>query len=136
MTASSDHCPSGNGSPSAPPPDQRLGRARRVTESRIFQEAYDQGCRCIGKYMVMWLRRGEGASLRLGVVASRKTGGAVIRFRGKRLLREVYRRNRYKCAGDCDVILIARRGLAQAAWRDIEAEFMDLARRSGILRGP
>ena len=75
--------------------------------------------------MVFWRRRGAGAALRLGVVASRKVGGAVQRARAKRRLRSAYRLNRHRFRGDCDVVLIARaaagrRGRSAAAepgWR-------------------
>ncbi len=114
-------------------PDQRLDRRRRVTRTQHFQEAYAQGRRWIGRTMVLWLRTGEGASLRLGVVTSRKVGGAVARARARRLLREAYRRHRYLFQGDVDVILIARAALLRAKWQDIVAELLTLAHRAGLL---
>ena len=78
--------------------------------------------------MVVWLRTGAGASLRLGVVASRKVGNAVARNRARRLLREVFRRHRGECSGAFDVVIVARRSLLDARWPQIEQEFTDLAR--------
>ena len=83
--------------------------------------------------MVLWLREGEGASLRLGVVASRKVGHAVQRARAKRLLREAYRRNRHRFSGLCDVVLIARRSLLDATWEEVVEELLELAGKAGIL---
>jgi ribonuclease P protein component len=85
--------------------------------------------------MVLWLREGEGASLRLGVVASRKVGGAVQRARAKRLMREAYRRHRHLFSGPFDVVLVARRGILETGWNELVSELMDLARRVGILEG-
>ena len=76
---------------------------------------------------------GEGASLRLGVVASRKVGNAVKRARAKRLLREAYRRNRSSFDGEVDVILIARRGILTASWAEIVEELLKLAKDAGIV---
>jgi ribonuclease P protein component len=114
-------------------PDRRLGRRQRVTRTAHFQEAYAQGRRWIGRYMVMWLREGEGASLRLGVVASRKVGNAVQRARGKRLLREAYRLNRHRFSGRCDVILVARRGILAGKWDAIVTELLRLAEQAGLI---
>ena len=86
--------------------------------------------------MVLCLTPGTDGALRLGVVASRRVGGAVQRVRAKRLLREVYRRNRERCAGRCDVLLIARTAILQARWPELEDEFLRLARRAGLLAAP
>lgn len=83
--------------------------------------------------MILWVREGEDAAMRLGVVASRKTGNAVKRNRAKRRLREAFRLNRHRFRGKVDIILIARRAIIQAAWKDIEQELLDLAGRAGLL---
>ncbi|OQW96864.1 MAG: ribonuclease P protein component [Verrucomicrobia bacterium A1] len=114
-------------------PDQRLGRKRRLTRTTDFQQAYAQGRRWIGRYMVLWLREGEGASLRLGVVASRKVGHAVQRARAKRLLREAYRLNRYRFSGLCDIVLIARRSILEAKWVEVVDELLRLAGAAGLV---
>ncbi len=84
--------------------------------------------------MVLWLRKAEDASLRLGVVASRKTGAAVARNRSRRRLREAFRLNRHLFQGKVDIILIARRSIVNASWKDIEEELLRLAKQAGILQ--
>lgn len=115
-------------------PDQRLGRRRRLTRPALFAETYDQGRRWVGRYMVLWLRQGEGAALRLGVVSGRKVGNAVLRVRARRRLREIYRRQRARLSGAADVILVARAGLPAARWDDVVWDFEQLAERSGLLK--
>jgi ribonuclease P protein component len=77
------------------------------------------GSRGVSRYLVaLWRQDGAGSTgPRLGIVASRKVGGAVRRSRAKRLLREVYRRDAERPAGD--LVLIARRGIHEAAWPDL-----------------
>ncbi len=121
------------GQPTGPgKPDQRLGRNRRLTRTSLFQQTYEQGRRAVGRAMVLWLREGEGASLRLGVVAGRKVGGAVQRARAKRLMREAYRRHRHCFSGPFDVVLVARRGILEAKWDEIVSELLALAKRVGL----
>lgn len=85
--------------------------------------------------MVLLLRAGEGAALRLGVVSSRvSVGNAVARNRARRRLRSAYRLNRFQFSGPCDVVLIARRPLLTASWDDVTSELRYLARKSGLMK--
>lgn len=115
-------------------PDQGLGRHQRLTRSALFKEAYDQGQKWVGRYLILFLRSGEGASLRLGVVTGRKVGAAVSRSRARRRLREAFRRNRAELEGPFDVVLVARQAILRAKWADLVDELMTLARRAGIHR--
>ena len=83
--------------------------------------------------MVLWTRTGSGSQLRLGVVASRKVGNAVERARAKRLLREVYRRNRVALSGAVDVVLVARHAILCAEWNSLTAEFIRLATNARLI---
>jgi len=67
---------------------------------------------------------------RLGVIASRRIGGAVQRNRAKRLMREVFRLNQHALPEHCDVILIARRELLDQRLADLEIRFRDAAQRA------
>ncbi len=108
-------------------PRQTLSKAQRLTHSRDIREAYAQGRRAVGSFMVLWTRTGDQAQLRLGVVASRKVGNAVQRARAKRLLREVYRKNRAGLTGNVDVVLVARHAILKAEWNDVVGDFNNLA---------
>jgi len=57
--------------------------------------------------VVYALPRDRGPS-RLGVAVGRKVGRAVRRNRIKRLVREVFRRNRDELRRPCDVVVVAR----------------------------
>ncbi len=123
-----------------PPPDdsgagacrRRLGRAQRLRSPRLFREAYDGGRRAIGRWMVLWVRSGPDAARRLGVVSSRRVGGAVARNRARRRLREVFRQHRDRLTDEADVVLVARAGCGEAPWNELVEEFLRLARRVGI----
>ena len=80
---------------------------------------------------------GEGAPsrprrlpCRLGVVASKKTGGAVVRNRSKRLLREAFRlRNELFPAG-IDLVIIAKPGASDLS---LDAVILEVAGVASLL---
>ncbi len=100
--------------------------------SREFREAYDGGEGAHGRWMVLFRREGKGMDFRLGVVASKRVGGAPERARAKRRLREAFRRNRWRVErGQADVVAVARKGAVTAKWNDLEAEWLALLRKLG-----
>ena len=87
--------------------------------------------------MVLWLREGEGAALRLGVVTSKKVSNrAVDRNRARRVLRDIYRRHRTQFKGEVDVVIIGRRALLDASCADVEEELLRLACKAGLTGNP
>lgn len=114
-------------------PDRGLSRRQRVTRTAQFGEAYRQGRKSVGRYMVLFLRCGPEASLRLGVVTSRKVGKSHDRSRARRVLRESWRLNRHRFRGSVDVILVGRAAAVSASRVEVEAELLRLAGRAGIL---
>ena len=114
-------------------PDCRLSRRQRLTQRRQFEQVYAQQRRFAGRFMVLWCGSGEGAALRLGVVASRRVGPAVQRNRAKRRLREVFRLNRPHFRGPVDVVLVARPAIVNAAWQAVVGEMTALAAQAGLL---
>lgn len=129
-------CPDGaeKAIPAVPVPDCRLGPDRRLISTLRFAEAFAQGRRVAGRYQVMWLRSGEGASLRLGVVTSRRAlRRAVDRVRARRLIREAFRRNRWRLSGAQDVVLVARSAILDGDYSGVEQDLMKLAVRAGLM---
>lgn len=82
--------------------------------------------------MLLWLRSGPDAALRVGVVASRKVGPSVQRARARRRLREVFRRHRPELRGAVDLVLVARASLVLAPWAELVAEFLWLMDKAGL----
>ena len=109
-----------------------LRRRHRLTHARDFEETFQQGQRFVGRYMILWTRAAPDASLRLGVVSSRRIGGAVTRNRARRRLREVFRLHRGMLTGKTDVVLVARSGCGMAPWEDLIEDFLRLSRRAGL----
>lgn len=70
---------------------------------------------------------------RAGFIASPRVGGAVVRNRVRRRLREIVRRHQHELRDGFWFVLIARREAANASYFDLEDEWLHLAKRASIL---
>lgn len=62
----------------------------------------------------------------MGVTASRKVGGAVVRNRAKRLVREAFRATRNQWPAGIDLVVIVRKLEANSTLRDVVDEWRQL----------
>lgn len=83
------------------------------------------GRRATGKLMVVYVVPGDRLT-RAAFVCGRRVGGAVVRNRGRRLLREAWRRVETRAQGPFDVVFVARPEIHGAKTPDVEAD-MDRA---------
>jgi ribonuclease P protein component len=107
---------------------ERFPRAEHIRRRRDFQQAYDKGRRLSGRFMTLFLLANRLPESRLGIAATRKIGDAVRRNRAKRLVRELYRRN--KVAAGFDIVVIPRREIFDANYGSLEADYRALLRRA------
>jgi len=110
-----------------------MGFKRRYSlkKRRDFSAVYHRGASRADRNLVIVYLRG-GRDLKVGLSVSKKLGGAVVRNRIKRLLRECVRPNlpflkpgRY--------ILIARKGSVGADLKQLMRSFLSLAGKMGLL---
>jgi ribonuclease P protein component len=100
-------------------------RIRRRSE---YQQIYDRGVKTHGRYLTLFTLSNSLPVGRLGIAATRKLGDAVERNRAKRLIREVFRRN--KLAPGFDIVVIPKRELLDASLTALETEFRHTLERS------
>jgi ribonuclease P protein component len=111
----------------------RLGRASRLPHSRDFTRVWQQGERLIqGCLIANWSRLPAGAAPRLGVVTSRKIGGAVVRNRARRLLRESFRLHQHEFTQPVELILVARPSITGRGFDEVEKDFLAVLNRAGL----
>lgn len=77
-----------------------------------------------GRLLVLFFAKSELQVCRIGITVTRRVGKAVIRNRARRRIRELARRHRAALAAlEGDLVVNARRGAAEAPWRELEEEF-------------
>lgn len=104
--------------------DQGFPRACRLTARSQFLDIYARGRRVSSRsFMIFGVPNGRG-HCRLGVTATRKLGGAVLRNRAKRTLREIFRRNRLSLRPPIDLVVNASPSMIQRTPAELEAEFL------------
>ena len=118
---------------------ERLQPHERVRRRADFEHIYATGLKRHGRFMTVFvLTRADRAAdnaARLGVAATRKLGGAVVRNRAKRLSRELFRR--HKPDAGVDVVVVPRREFLDADFPSLEHDYaVLLAARGGSVGGP
>lgn len=109
-------------------------RSRRLTEAWQFEQVRKKGQAQRGQLLMLAALTGtEVDSLRAGFVTSRKIGGAAVRNRVRRRLREIVRSHQHELVNATWVVTVARPSAARARYGELEDEWLRLARRAFIL---
>jgi ribonuclease P protein component len=104
---------------------------------RQFRRVYELGARFHTPYFSVFILKNDGAERRCGITVTRKIGGAVVRNRCKRILREVVRSYYTRdVAGNMakemaevsngvgyDIVINVKTGLLTADFRQVEEAF-------------
>ena len=105
----------------------RFRQSERIRRRADFQHVYKHGVRIHSRYATLFVLANTLPVGRLGIAATRKLGGAVRRNRAKRLIREVFRRN--KIASGFDVVVVPKRELLDASLTVLETEYRNALER-------
>jgi ribonuclease P protein component len=114
-------------------PSQRL--RRRAQFDRVFR----RGARLDGRLFTLLVAANGGESDRLGLAVSRKVGGAVVRSRARRLLRESFRALGAEKRPGLDLVVLAKAEIAGRTCAEVERELRARLRRvprAALLAGP
>ena len=103
----------------------RVEHVRRRVE---YKQIYDRGAKVHSRAFTLFRLANGLEAGRLGIAATRKLGGAVVRNRAKRLIREVFRHN--KLAPGFDIVIVPRRELLDTSLNALESEFRHTLERS------
>jgi ribonuclease P protein component len=107
-----------------------------LSRPRDFTTLQETGAVRSHPLLVVRFLRTDLETTRFGLATGRKLGGAVIRNRLRRRLREALRALAPSFQPGWDVLIIARPALVNATHEDLTEAVARLLRRGGVLEGP
>lgn len=116
-----------------------MHRKLRLRKREDFNVVYRYGRSFANsQFVVYWRKRGADkatGTFRMGVSASSKLGGAVVRNRLRRMVKEIVRLNAGKLIADNDLILIVRKPALSLPYKEMEGSVLHVLRKAGLLIG-
>ena len=105
----------------------------RIKNSNEFSSIRRAGLRRVMPYFITQLKIAEsnGAEAefvlltRLGVIASRRVGNAVVRNRGKRVIRRLFYKHRSLLPVGSQLVVILRFGFNKVSFAQLENDFLE-----------
>lgn len=98
-----------------------------------FKIVYNNGKSYANRDLVMYLRKNDSDTNRLGISVSKKVGNSVVRHRVTRLIKESYRLNEAKLLQGYDIVVVARANAKGKDYFDICRAFLHLAKLHRII---
>ena len=112
----------------------RWTRAGRLLRRSQFDAVYRGGQRRTSRHFAVFFRSNGGDRSRFGVSLKRQLGGAVVRNRIRRRLREILRLRRKEIPTGWDIVIHPRSEVATVTFARLSDELIELLRRA--LRTP
>jgi len=104
-------------------------RSARLLRRGEFERVYREGRRRSSKQFVVFARRTEpDAPARFGTSVKKAVGGAVVRNRIRRRVREIVRLHRSEVPPGWDIVIHPRATVAKAEFAALATELMNLIR--------
>lgn len=98
-------------SPPQPNTDLKFPKAVRLRVTNDFKAVYDRRCKASDGVLLVFVSTNTTGTTRLGLSVSRKFGGAVVRNRFKRMLRDAFRLSRTDFPAGLDLVVIPQGSL-------------------------
>jgi len=99
-----------------------------------FDRLYKRGRSTGDKYVVVFHIANGREYSRKAFLASKKVGGAVVRNRARRLMKEGFRKIEKEVRTGNDLLFIARKDAATAGCKEVELSMRKALGKSGLLR--
>lgn len=113
-------------------PANPMATSSTIRRTADFRRVVRDGRRVTGTRLMAYVH--PAGETRSGFVARREVGGAVLRNRARRLLRESWRGVAPALTGPVEVVFVARPAIVDARMQDVAKEMRELLASAGVIR--
>lgn len=114
--------------------DQRFGRELRLTKALEFRRVLQRRATASDAVLTVFALPNGRPHARLGLTVARRFGGAVVRNRWKRRVREAFRQRRHEMPAGYDFVVVPRDIAATLA--EIAGSLVRLAAQAARRKAP
>jgi ribonuclease P protein component len=111
--------------------NESFPKSNRILRRSEFRHVYEKGRKFRASFFNAFVMENGSGEPRLGITTTRKMGNAVTRNRARRLLREVFRKNKRFVPNGIDIVVNAKESIIEVAYREIESDFISFLKRAG-----
>lgn len=112
-----------------------MKRSDSLKRKKEFRYTYRAGKSAPGRLTVLIYTKNHRPATRAGFSVSKKIGGAVVRNRAKRRMREALTPLLPRIRTGYNIIFVAREPIVNAAFTEIGAGFEAQLKRAGLMNG-
>ena len=110
-----------------------MRREYSIKESKDFRRVYRHGKSKVDNNLVVYVLKSNNKNSRIGFSVSKKVGNAVKRNKIKRRLREIFRNNLLYLKKTVDIVVVARKGAAEADYHTLKSSFLGHLERLNVI---
>lgn len=107
-----------------------------LKKNRDFRRVYSRGKSAVNRTLVLYKKPNGLAANRLGITVASKVGGAVVRNRVRRRIKEAYRTSEQVFLKGFDLVVVARVRAADADYKEIHSALFYLSGKLSLLKSP
>ena len=94
-----------------------------IKRNKDFQLCFRKGRSFVSRFVIVYARPNKLPCNRLGITTGKKIGGAVVRSRARRLIRQAWRETELLAPVGLDIVIVARTGLADCKSTELRHYF-------------
>lgn len=106
-------------------------KSNRLLSRSEFRRVYNEGRKMQARYFTAFVLMNSHQQPRIGITVTRKVGKSVQRNRARRLVREVFRKNKLLVPPGVDMVINVKQLLVDARYSDLEEDFSTFLKRIG-----